>query len=176
MNYNVPQLIHTSTIIATWIPTYINMNTPILHIVRGVSGSGKTTFAKELAWNVGCYYFEADMYFCRVDGKYTFNPAQLKDAHEWCFEQVKGEIDKGFHVVVSNTFTRLWEMRNYIDYALDRGYRIHIITCTGRYQNVHGLTEDMVEKQRARFQSNQDIARELHYNRAKYGNITYSNH
>jgi len=131
---------------------------PILHIVRGVSGSGKTTLAKSLQYAVGCYYFEADMWFVRVDGEYTFNPAMLPKAHEWCFEQVKREIDLGYSVIVSNTFTRLWEMRNYIEYAKARDYRIHIITCTGRYPNTHGLTQEMVDKQIARFESNESIA------------------
>jgi predicted kinase len=147
-----------------------------LYIVRGVSGSGKTTFAKELAERFACRYFEADMYFVRVDGAYTFNPAELPKAHEWCFEQVRMEICDEYDVIVSNTFTRLWEMRNYIDLALEHGYRVRIITCTGCYQNVHGLTEEMVAKQVARFQTNKEIAEELHYNRAKYGKIVYANH
>jgi len=147
-----------------------------LYIVRGVSGSGKTTFAKELAERYACRYFEADMFFVRVDGAYTFNPAKLSEAHEWCFEQVRMEVCDEYDVIVSNTFTRLWEMRKYIDLALDHGYQVRIVTCTGRYENIHGLTEEMVEKQRARFQSNMEIAKELNWNRAKYGMIVFSNH
>ena len=147
-----------------------------LYIVRGVSGSGKTTFAKELAERFACRYFEADMYFVRVDGSYTFNPAMLPKAHEWCFDQFASEVFYSQNVIVSNTFTRLWEMRKYIDLALESSYQVRIITCTGRYQNVHGLTEEMVDKQRARFQTNKEIAEELHYNRAKYGKIVYANH
>jgi predicted kinase len=149
---------------------------PILHIIRGVSGSGKTTLAKEMQWNIGGYYFEADMWFCRLDGTYAFNPADLSQAHKWCFEQVCKEIDLGNHVIVSNTFTRLWEMRNYIDYALDHGYRVHIVTCHGRYQNTHGLTQEMVDRQAARFQTNKEIAAELKHDWNRYGRITYVNY
>jgi predicted kinase len=130
---------------------------PILHIIRGVSGSGKTTLAKNLSLAVGCYYFEADMYFVRVDGKYTFNPAELPKAHEWCLEQVRKEMDLGYSVIVSNTFTREWEMQEYIRAALLHDYRVHIITCTGQYQNTHGLTKEQVARQVARFESNAEI-------------------
>lgn len=147
-----------------------------LYIVRGVSGSGKTTYAKEIAEQFGIRYFEADMYFVRVDGAYTFNPAMLPKAHEWCFEQVCIEMQTNHDVIVSNTFTRTWEMKNYIDAALDHGYQVRIITCTGRYQNTHGLTEEQVEKQRARFQSNLEIAREIGHNWTRYGMIRFANH
>ena len=152
------------------------MNT--LYIVRGVSGSGKTTYAKELAQAEKCLYFEADMWF-DIDGVYTFNASELGRAHEWCFEEVADEISHGRDVIVSNTFTRSWEMEAYIAKALNHGYRVRIITCTGRYQNTHGLTEAMVARQVARFQSNKEI--EALY-RATYrhaytdGNIIFSNH
>jgi len=152
------------------------MSKKTLYIVRGVSGSGKTTFAKELAAREHCLYFEADMFFVRVDGAYTFNPAKLPEAHEWCFGEALSEMENNRNVIVSNTFTRTWEMKKYLDAAVNHCYQIRIITCTGRYQNVHGLTEAMVEKQRSRFQSNLEIARELHYDRARFGMITYSNH
>lgn len=147
-----------------------------LYIVRGVSGSGKTTFAKEIAAREKCLYFEADMYFVRVDGAYTFNPAKLPEAHEWCFNEVDVELHEQRTVIVSNTFTRTWEMQRYLDSAVRYGFQIRIITCTGCYQNTHGLTEKDVARQVARFQSNLEIARELSYDRARFGMITFSNH
>jgi predicted kinase len=141
-----------------------------------VSGSGKTTYAKSLAVQKGCRHVEADMYFMREDGTYAFNPVQLPSAHKWCFDQAVLELHLGRDVIVSNTFTRLWEMRNYIDVALERNCRVRIITCTSRYQNVHGLSEEQVNKQAARFQSNLDIMRELQYDAKRFGGIIYSNH
>lgn len=146
-----------------------------LYIVRGVSGSGKTTLAKEIAAREHCLYFEADMWFEKDEG-YVFDARELPQAHEWCFNEVADELAHGRSVIVSNTFTRLWEMRNYIDLALDKGAKIRIITCRGRYQNTHGLSEAMVAKQLARFQSNLDIGNELKYNAVRFGSIVFSNH
>lgn len=147
-----------------------------LYIIRGVSGSGKTTLAQKMAAEKHCLYFEADMWFVRGDGEYIFDPKELQRAHNWCFNEVAAELHNGRDVIVSNTFTRLWEMRNYINLALERGCKVRIITCRSRYQNVHGLSEDMVNKQVARFQSNLDVAKELNYDAKRYGGIVFSNH
>ena len=152
------------------------MSKKTLYIVRGVSGSGKTTYAKELSERYACRYFEADMWFVRGDGEYIFDPKELPRAHRWCFDEVYAEMQNGRTVIVSNTFTRTWEMRNYIEAAVDHGYEIRIITCRGQYQNTHGLSEKDVARQVARFQSNLEIAKELHYDRARFGMIVYSNH
>lgn len=149
---------------------------PTLYIIRGVSGSGKTTLAQKMAAEKHCLYFEADMWFMRGDGEYIFDVKELPRAHNWCFGEVAAELHNGRDVIVSNTFTRLWEFRNYIDFAIDKGAKIRVITCRGEYQNVHGLTEDMVAKQIARFQSNLEIALELMHNAVRYGCITFSNH
>jgi thymidylate kinase len=56
-----------------------------LYIIRGVSGSGKTTYAKELAAKVKCAHLETDMYFTFRDGdecEYRFNPSLLPKAHD----------------------------------------------------------------------------------------------
>jgi predicted kinase len=147
-----------------------------LYIIRGVSGSGKTTLAKEMAAKHNCRHFEADMWFIRGDAEYIFDAKEIPRAHRWCFNQVATEIDNGADVIVSNTFTRLWEMRNYIDLALERDYKVRIITCTSRFQNVHGLSEDMVNKQAARFQSNAQIMQELRYDAKRFSRVIFSNH
>ena len=129
----------------------------ILYIVRGISGSGKTTHAKELAHNLNCFYYEADMYM-HVNGEYKFDPQKLPAAHDWCFDAVVREITNGNNVVVSNTFTRHWEMKRYIDFALEHNYCVIIVECVGEYQNVHGVSDAVISKQKARFVPNTVIA------------------
>lgn len=146
-----------------------------LYIIRGVSGSGKTTLARKYAEELNCRYFEADMFFER-DGSYKFDPAELPKAHEWCFAKVKEEMRVGRDVIVSNTFTRTWEMRNYLDLALGEDAKVRVITCRGRYQNTHGLSEAMVAKQVARFQSNLEIGNELKYDAKRLAKVVFTNH
>jgi len=147
-----------------------------LYIIRGVSGSGKTTLAQKMAAEKNCRHLEADQWFINEDGSYDFDPRDLAQAHEWCFNEASVELYSGRDVIVSNTFTRLWEMKNYIDFALECNAKVRVITCTSRYRNVHGLSEAMVNKQAARFQSNQKVMEELKYDAAKYCRVVFSNH
>ena len=77
----------------------------ILYIVRGIPGSGKSTFAKTL----GGTHFETDNFFM-VDGEYKFDVTKLKVAHEWCQNSVNTAMilnittDLNNTIVVSNLF------------------------------------------------------------------------
>lgn len=55
----------------------------ILRIVRGLPGSGKSTFAKKF----GVAHFEADMYHIQ-DDEYKWIGSRTKLAHEWCYKSV----------------------------------------------------------------------------------------
>ena len=60
-----------------------------LILLRGVPGSGKSTLAKILVGDKEYCHKEADMYFIDNDGAYKFNPSEIKDAHNWCREEVE---------------------------------------------------------------------------------------
>lgn len=115
-----------------------------LVIVRGIPGSGKSTFAKRL----GILHFEADMWFDIHGG---FNRDKLKEAHEWCYERVSQELKNGNPVVVSNTFVRAWEMQKYLQLAEDLGIEVKILTMDGNYESIHGVPEETVRLMRDRF-------------------------
>lgn len=117
---------------------------PRLILVRGVPGSGKSTLAKKLQEKYGYVHFEADMYFSR-DGVYSFGREQLTQAHKWCFTNVKLQLSAGRNVVVSNTFVKFWEMAGYL--SLTDSYAI--VECHGRFQNVHGVPQDTVNRMKA---------------------------
>jgi predicted kinase len=121
-----------------------------LTLIRGVSGSGKSTLARRLAsFNNNARWFETDMYFVgTIDGRYNFDREKLTEAHEWCFNNAKIHFNAGFDVIVSNTFTRKWEMAKYLTLTGNA----QVIICQGRFQNTHGVPPDAVVKQLARFE------------------------
>ena len=128
----------------------------ILYIVRGIPGSGKSTFAKTL----GGVHFEADMFFINKEGEYQFDFSKLKDAHKWCQNSVE-EVMKGWgnvlptnKVVVSNTFTQEWEMEPYFELAKKYDYTVFTVVVENRHggNNVHNVPEDKIEQMANRFE------------------------
>ena len=88
-----------------------------LTLIRASPGCGKSTLAKKMIKeDVNAIHVETDMFFMK-DGQYLFDPSKIKDAHNWCQKTVKECIEYGFNVIVSNTFTQLWEMEYYIELA-----------------------------------------------------------
>jgi predicted kinase len=116
-----------------------------LLIVRGISGSGKSTYAKSL--HPDYIHLEADQFFY-VGEKYCFDPSKLAAAHRWCYQQVTYYLQKGYDVVVSNTFCRKWEYQQYLDLKnVSPALEISIHVCTGNYKSLHA-PDKVVERQR----------------------------
>jgi len=127
------------------------MDDKVLYTVRGLPGSGKSTFAKSL----GGVHFEADMYFVDENGVYNFDPTKIKMAHNWCMIQTqKAMVDGEPKIVVSNTFTQEWEMETYFKLANENGYQVYSIIVENRHggKNTHGVPDDKLQIMKDRFQ------------------------
>jgi hypothetical protein len=121
------------------------------YIVRGLPGSGKSTFAKSL----GGVHYEADMFFMDENSEYKFDGSKLSDAHNWCRHKVMDAMKDGEPiVVVSNTFTREWEMEPYILLGKELGYKIFVAIVENHHggKNTHGVPENTIEIMRDRFE------------------------
>lgn len=133
--------------------------TKVLFIVRGLPGSGKTSFAN-LIWNNYAIH-EADKYFYDKEGNYNFDITKLHQAHKWCQEQVEtcmkdNELNPQYYpeIVVSNTSTTEKEMQPYLDLAARYGYRVVSLIVENRHGNssVHNVPDETMEKMRNRFE------------------------
>lgn len=124
----------------------------ILLLVRGASGSGKSTFVEDLVVADDVGWCEADWYFGHYDN-YKFDPAKLKNAHAWCQRQIKEQMVCGTEkVVVSNTFTTEREMKPYLNLAEKYGYTVFTVIVENRHGNkdVHNVPEETRQKQAER--------------------------
>lgn len=122
-----------------------------LVLVRGLPGSGKSTFAKRYSEDWFAVHLEADMYHM-VNGVYQFNGDNVPKAHAWCFETTKILLNSGVTVVVSNTFTKISEMQKYLDLADTLGIEREVYRSFGNFGSIHNVPEEVMVKMRDRFQ------------------------
>lgn len=123
---------------------------PILTLVRGLPGSGKSTYAYK---HVEAFLLEADQFFVDMVGNYAFDGRLLKIAHEWCYSQTVLLLRRKKDVVVCNTFTQLWEINRYLEIPnLLTDVEIHIVEMRTQYQNVHGVPEEKLKQMAARWE------------------------
>jgi predicted kinase len=130
----------------------------VLFLIRGIPGSGKTSFATHI-WNEYAVC-EADKFFYDKEGNYNFDPTKLKEAHAWCKNEVETRMidhqNNGQYypeIAVSNTFTQEWEMKDYFDLAEKYGYKTVSLIVENRHggKNVHGVPDEKLEIMKNRF-------------------------
>jgi hypothetical protein len=134
-----------------------------LYIIRGVSGTGKTTYAKEIRCSdwPACdrpAHFEADMFFTDPYGNYDFDPNLLHQAHQWCQLNVLRMMRQYEPIIVSNTFTTFKEVEPYLKMADRYGYEVYVVTMEKEYGSIHNVPDEVMEKQRARFVDGETFA------------------
>lgn len=142
-----------------------------LTLIRGLPGSGKSTLAQKLwqdVWSASLTdptvippdRYEADDFFVNsYTNEYRFDSSLLGDAHNWCYENTLKTLRDGVDVIVSNTFTKVWEIKRYLELG-DKipDLEIRVIEVKTQYENIHGVSEEKIWEMSARWQ---DIPKDI---------------
>lgn len=124
-----------------------------LILIRGVPGAGKTLLAQTLQFNSeNSKMVEADQFMTDLDGNYKYSHSRVTECHNQCFEGAKKAMYEGYTVIVSNYFTRIWEMQRYLNLAIDLRIPIQVIHCQSEFKNIHNVPEDKVVQMHERFE------------------------
>lgn len=153
-----------------------------IYLVRGLPGSGKTTFANSLNVNGEKQIFSADNFFYTHVGErwvYRWNPDRVRDAHADCQRRVadtlqrsvearrlypRRQTDGRLTLIVTNTFSEGWELAPYLemhDRIADSHMRAVTVLdlfdagCSDQQlaaRCTHGVSAEKIAKIRARWQ------------------------
>lgn len=118
-------------------------------VMQGISGSGKSTYAKKLLeQNPNGELVSADLYFMN-GGEYKFDSSKLGEAHKSCMRNFLNLVIGYGIIIVDNTNTQLWEMAPYIQVGAAYGHEVRVVRCicpsaiaAGR--NLHGVSEKVI--------------------------------
>jgi predicted kinase len=125
-----------------------------LYLIRGLPGSGKSTFAATLAQSLDCPHYEHDQYLYTEEGEYLWTEGRMAFAYRQCLLDTESVMLLGSDVVVSNVFPKGKSMRSYRKLAEQYGYRITYIVVENRRGgvNIHDVPANVLDSMRSAFQ------------------------
>lgn len=128
----------------------------VVFILRGVSGSGKSSVAEELIKGRRGIICTADDYF-DVDGEYKFDSRKLGDAHSYCQSKfVDALIDNAVDVVVvANTNTTERDFSFYQTNGKAHGADVFFLVIENRHDNkdIHNVPDESLKIQEQRIKN-----------------------
>lgn len=122
-------------------------------IMRGVSGSGKTTEAlRRLAGNKGMIH-STDFYFTDSKGVYFFEASKLAENHRKNYGAFVVSLKRQFPIVIcDNCNHKRDHYRMYVEAAIYFGYEVEIVFLphpdleVAAVRNVHRVSKSTIER------------------------------
>lgn len=140
-----------------------------LILIRGLPGSGKSTFARDLQYlNTDLFHYESDNFLIE-DGKYIWSPERVKNARQECFKGVSYLLNNNFSVIVSNCFISNKAIRKYT--KLVNPSQLFIIEMDSQFVSIHNLNEKTFNNIKESYQS---LEEDLEPRRIKFESTIYS--
>lgn len=130
-----------------------SLGKPVLILIQGIPGAGKTTLAERLCKNLKIRYYEADQWFAR-SGTYKFEQENLSIAHRWCYGKVKGNLLHKQTCICSNTLTASYFLEKYIDLASRCDANYFLIKLCTEHKSIHNPPAEVVQIMREQLNEN----------------------
>ncbi len=121
-----------------------------LIILRGIPGSGKSTFIKNN--HPDAKVCSADHYFTEADGTYTWNREEASQAHEECKLKCERYMsNKEKKIIIDNTNIHWYEMEPYIHLSEEYNYSLSFIRIDANVEdaikrNIHDVPPEVIRR------------------------------
>lgn len=143
-----------------------------VYILRGLPGSGKSTFVKSHShntWGMDNVHISADKHMVDADGNYAYDVTKLRQNHQLCrdeFYEALRNCDplEPKAIYVDNTNMEAWEYQAYMDMVHDYN---HEPDCNARWQvfvltvhnhhngkSIHDVPDDKVQFMASKYELN----------------------
>ncbi len=160
--------------------TYPEAKKAVLYIIRGMPGSGKSTYVKKRWPNVTLSHVapkapdmgpargydpisvSSDHFFTDVvTGEYSFDIKKLSQSHNWAKVQLIEAMQRGvMTIILDNTHSRLWEYEIAMRIAEALNYEVEVIDlfdggCTDEElfeRGIHPVPLEVIQSQRERWE------------------------
>jgi adenylate kinase family enzyme len=114
----------------SYVQTLLDCQIKTCIIMRGPTGSGKSTVTKKLGKIIPSIKIHSTDNLFMVNGKYEFDPSKLEEFHNQNFQNFKKDIlDNVQGIIVDNTNILYYEYGRYIELARNNGYVTVILQC-----------------------------------------------
>lgn len=120
-----------------------------LTVIRGLPGSGKTTFAKTSFPRT--FHVETDMFHIR-DGEYVFNPKERKQSEAWLLSTIERALSLGMDVVTSCVYGHKYKIEALARLADNYGARFRVYRMIGDFGNCHAVPEETLKAMKDSFE------------------------
>lgn len=122
---------------------------PLLVIVRGLPGSGKSSLAKKFPDFLN---YELDHLFCDTNGKYRFDMQLFDEAQRFVLQMTDFALARGESVVVSDVFPRLIDLEPFINLSVAHNGNFKVIDCRDSFGNCHRVPVSVINRMREQFE------------------------
>lgn len=126
------------------------MSTPTLLLIRGLPGSGKSTFGKMFSNNHGYIHLENDMWHM-VDGVYQFDVSKVRSVSQKCQGTTEENLLQGKNVVVTNVFPHTNTIARYLRIATRTKAKFVVIHLTDNHGSIHDVPSEHIQDMQNRW-------------------------
>jgi len=125
--------------------------------VRGLPGSGKSTFARHLVEHHGYVHIESDEFFT-FNSSYKFRPEFLEEAHNTCRARLRLLLlVEEPRICVANTFVKSWHLRSYRKICEAFEASEALVELHHNYGSIHEVPEGTFKRMSSEWESIHDI-------------------